>query len=102
MDCTKTECGFGVKNAFDKTLSYDIASFVKENIYSLIKNVDVAIIWKKKLYSSSLKFLNFTQAPDLHSIKFCDVCFILAEQSDRTLFHIHKFRPATVECECWD
>ena len=30
MDCTKTEYGFGVKNAFDQNLRYDTASLINE------------------------------------------------------------------------
>lgn len=37
MDCTKTEYDFGVKNAFEKNLRYDIASFVNEKCIFIYK-----------------------------------------------------------------
>jgi hypothetical protein len=77
MYCTKIECGFRVKSAFDKK------PFVNEKCVFTYKNVGLAIISKKKLFSYFLKVLNSVQAPGLHST------LILAEESDRPLFHTY-------------
>jgi len=89
MDCTKTEYGFGVKSAFDKNLKYDVASFVNEKYIFTYKKSRFSHNLGKKIFLSFLKFLNSTQAPNLHSTKFCDVFFTLAEEPDRPLFHIY-------------
>lgn len=89
VDCTKTEYGFGVENAFDKNLRYDIASFVNEKYIFTYKKCRISHNLKKYIFFVFLTFLNSTQAPDLHSTKFCDLFFIPAEESDRPLFHIY-------------